>query len=75
MPMTLEEFDAGVGHHLREISTSARYIVAHANAMLARPDFGSIGEDELVRCENVLAQALGRIRHAAETIRSKPVDR
>ena len=74
MPMTLEEFNQGMGHHLRMISTCAQQIKTHAEAMMMRPDFESMAEDDLARCEVVLAQALGRVRHAALSIKEKPVD-
>lgn len=74
MPLTTKQFEQGVGHHLRMISTSAGMIVQHARAMLARPDFDAMAMDELAMAEMALANALEQVRRAADIIREKPID-
>jgi hypothetical protein len=74
MPMSLEEWDRGVGHHLRVISTCAKSIVVHADRMRARPDFETMAADDLAMASAILAQCLGQVQHAINSIKEKPLD-
>lgn len=74
MPLTLEDYDHKVGHHLRMIRHHAAAIDAHVAYMTHQPAFEALAEDELAKVDATLAQAMGKVRHAIETYRGKPHD-
>lgn len=75
MPLDLDAYDRGVGHHLRLIRHHAMNIDTHVQLLQRQPDFQTMAEDDLVQCDAILAEALGRVRRAIETFRGKPRDR
>ena len=72
--MSLEEYDHKIGHHLRMIRHHAMAMVVHAEMMARRPEFETLAEDELEKCDAVLALALGKVRYSLQTVREKPID-
>ena len=74
MPLTLEDYDHQVGHHLRMIGHHSKALVVHADMMTRQPAFEALAADELAKCEDHLTQALGRVRRAIETYKGKPHD-
>lgn len=74
MPLTLEKYDSEVGFHLRMIRHHLAYVKFHSETMTHRPDFETQAEDDMEKCRDALAQALGTINHAIGVYKAKPVD-
>jgi hypothetical protein len=74
MPMTLEEYDHQIGHHLRMIRHHAAAIETHMAYMTRRPDFETLAEEELHKIGFVLVEALDRVKHAIDSYKRKPID-
>ena len=74
MPLTLEEYDHKVGHHLRMVRHHAASIETHVCYMTHQPGFEAMAEDALVHVVATLESALQLSRNALEHYRGKPRD-
>lgn len=74
MKLTWEEWQADMHHRLDLIASGADMCALHASRLPLRPDFETIAEADMKRCEAVLEAALARVRVALKTYRAKPVE-
>jgi S-methylmethionine-dependent homocysteine/selenocysteine methylase len=75
LPMTLEQWDLAVGHHLEFIEAGAEMAARHSRQLLARPDWETLAEAELAKVEKVLENALQQVRAARASYGSKDIAR
>jgi hypothetical protein len=74
MGLPLDQYDHQVGHHLRMIRHHASAIETHVHYMTHQPGFESIAEENLMKVQDVLVEALEQTRKAISVFRSKPHD-
>jgi hypothetical protein len=74
MPLTLDEYDYQVGHHLKSIRTECALIISHASAITRRPVWEMVALDDLHSAEAVLFHALHQVQRAKRIIEEKPRD-
>lgn len=74
MPMTLEQYDREVGHHLRMIRHHAMSIETHVAYMTHQPDFATIAEEAMAHVVATLENALRHAENALANFREKPRD-
>lgn len=74
MPLTLEQYDREVGHHLRMIRHHAMSIETHVGYMTHRPDFETIAEEAMAHVVATLESALRHAENALARFKEKPTD-
>lgn len=72
--MTLAEWERSVSPHLQFIEAGSSMAARHAKALVLRPDFESLAEDELRKVREVLQAALSRVIVAQAAYRETPAD-
>jgi hypothetical protein len=74
MKMPLEQWRREVNHHLDLISAGAAMAVRHTEALPVRPGFTTYAEDDLIRMESALREALVRVQFARALYAGKEID-
>jgi len=64
MPMTLTQWRRVVGHHLDMIGAGASMCARHCEQLPIRPGWETYAEDDLMKCEDALREALVRVQFA-----------
>ena len=67
--MTLADWDEKVAPHLHFIEAGAAMAERHARALMQRPDFETMAEDELSKVRSALTGALAKVITAQENYR------
>jgi hypothetical protein len=74
VPLSLEEYEHKVGHHIRMMHHHGAMLRSHAERMTHQPGFPTLAEEELEKADAALVQALTDVRTVRATLRSKPID-
>lgn len=72
--MTLEEYDQKIKPHLVFIEAGAGIAARHARALISRPNFETLAEQDLAEARKVLGNALALIVAAQAHYQSKKQD-
>jgi hypothetical protein len=72
--MSLEEYDRNIAPHLHFIEAGAAMAERHARALLQKPGFETIAEDELSKIRETLQSALTKIVIAQNAYRDAPAE-
>jgi hypothetical protein len=72
--MTLFDWDMKVKPHLTYIEAGASMAARHARALMCKPDFPTLAQDELADARRVLENALASIASAEVAYQQKPVE-
>jgi len=72
--MNLDDWDRLIAPHLQAIEVCASAAARHANELVARPDFETLAEDQLVKAFNTLSAALDKIITARKAYQGKPLE-
>jgi hypothetical protein len=62
MKMTLDQWDAEIGPHLKGIDYACAKLEYHSNRLAFRPNFEAACEEQMDRAEECLLAALARLR-------------
>ena len=73
MKMPLDQWRSDVSHHLDLISAGASMCVRHTEALPVRPGFETYAEEDLMRCESALREALVRVQFARALYAGKEI--
>lgn len=71
MPIPYDQWWETVGNHLDKIGAGAEMCSRHAAALPCRPNFRTLAESDLKRCETVLRRSLIEVRRAQAVYRWK----
>ena len=74
MPLSLEDYDHKVGHHVRMLRHHGACMRSHAERMTYQPGFSTLMEDELEAVHVALVHATETVQAALGIFRSKPRD-
>lgn len=69
--VSLEDYDAHVGNHLKFITAGAEMCARNASLLVARPTFETLAEGELARAKQVLTDALAKVEAATVEFEGK----
>ena len=72
--MTLEDWDKKISPRLQIIEASAASVKRHAEALICRPDFETLAEDQLCKAHTALLNALTVIEDARAVYAGKPLE-
>lgn len=73
-PLPLDEYHAEVSEHLQFIEHGASMIARRVGMLSRRPGFHTRAEDDMNQAEQVLEQALAKVRAAKTTFNAKPAE-
>ena len=71
MPLTLEDWYAGVSKHLQSIEAGAEICERHARELIGMPEWDTLAIDRLEAADIALNRLVVRISKARETLLEK----
>lgn len=72
--MTLSDYDDLIKPQLHAIETCARAAARHARAMVERPNFETLAEQELADALRIINNVRARVIQAQQIMKHKPVE-
>jgi hypothetical protein len=72
--MTLEDYDHQIKSHLVFIEAGSQMAARHARALIAKPNFETLAENDLAEARRILGNALEQIVAAQKTYKNKKLE-
>ena len=72
MKLTMEEWDAQMGHHLEFIKAGAEMVWRHTKALNMRPEFQTMAESQIDDAMTLLVKALATLEMSKDKFKELP---